>query len=115
MRKINTGSSNADCFKNSILISLHYYDVSYHPGIWNNISLTVFDENNNIIYMPNNNSTNKAQTVKINNYRYAAIKLPKNKFIKLNELLKSFSHLELREHIIQNIPKNKIKGIGFET
>ena len=31
MRKINTGSSNADCFKNSILISLHYYDVSYHP------------------------------------------------------------------------------------
>ena len=33
MRKINTGSSNADCFKNSILISLHYYDVSYHPGI----------------------------------------------------------------------------------
>ena len=65
--------------------------------------------------MPNNNSTNKAQTVKINNYRYAAIKLPKNKFIKLNELLKSFSHLELREHIIQNIPKNKIKGIRFET
>ena len=33
--------------------------------------------------MPNNNSTNKAQTVKINNYRYAAIKLPKNKFIKI--------------------------------
>ena len=138
MRKINTRSSNTDSFKYSILISLHYYDVSYHPErisklkpfenkyvthitlnefeINNpDISLTVFDENNNIIYMPNNNSTNKAQTVKINNYRYAAIKLPKNKFIKLNELLKSFSHLELREHIIQNIPKNKIKGIGFET
>ena len=137
MRKINTRSSNADSFKNSILISLHYYDVAYHPEripklkpfenkyvthitlnefeINNpNISLTVFDENNNIIYMPNNNSTKKAQIVKINNYRYAAIKLPKNKFIKLNKLLKSFCHLELREHIIQNILKNKIEGIEFE-
>ena len=31
MRKINTRSSNTDSFKYSILISLHYYDVSYHP------------------------------------------------------------------------------------
>ena len=97
MRKINTRSSNSDSFKYSILISLHYYDISYHPerisklkpfeNKYNfshitrnefeinnpNISLTVFDENNNIIYMPNNNSTNKAQMVKINNYRYAAV------------------------------------------
>ena len=39
----------------------------------------------------------------------------KNKLIKLDELLKSFSHLELREHIIQNILKNKIEGIEFKT
>ena len=139
MRKINTRSSNSDSFKYSILISLHYYDISYHPerisklkpfeNKYNfshitpnefeinnpNISLTVFDENNNIIYMPNNNSTNKAQMVKINNYRYAAVKPQKNKFIKLNELLKSFSHVELREHMIQNILKNQIEGIELKT
>ena len=98
MRKINTKSPNITSFKFSILISLHNHDISYHPerisklkpfeNKYNfshitpnefeinnpNISLTVFDENNNIIYMPNNNSTNKAQMVKINNYRYAAVK-----------------------------------------
>ena len=31
--------------------------------------------------MPNNNSSNKEQMVKINNYRYAAIKPQKSKFI----------------------------------
>ena len=39
----------------------------------------------------------------MNNYRYAAMKPFKNKFAKLDELLKSFSHLELREYILQNI------------
>ena len=139
MRKINTRSSNIDSFKYSILTSIHYYDISYHPErisklkpfenkysfthitptefkINNpNILLTIFDENNNIIYTPNNNSTNKAQMVKLNNYRYAAVKPQKNKFIKLNEILKSFSHLELREHIFQNILKNKIEGIELKT
>ena len=139
MRKIYTRSSNTDSFKYSILISLHYYDISFDPerisklkpfeNKYNfthitpnefeinnpNISLTVFDENNNIIYTPNNNSTNNAQIVKINNYRYAAVKPLKNKLIKLNELLKSFSHLKLREHIIQNILKNKIDGIKCEA
>ena len=139
MRKINTRSPNTDSFKYSILISLHYYDISFDPerisklkpfeNKYNfthitpnefeinnpNISLTVFDENNNIIYTPNNNSTNNAQIVKINNYRYAAVKPLKNKLIKLNELLKSFSHLKLREHIIQNILKNKIDGIKCEA
>ena len=139
MRKIIPKSSNIDSFKYSIIISLHYYDISYHPerisklkpfeNKYNfshitqneleinnpNISLIVFHENNNITYMPNNNSTNKAQVAKINNYRYAAVKPQKNKFIKLNELLKSFSHLELREHILQNILKNKIDGIEIKT
>ena len=97
MRKISPKSSNIDSFKYSVLISLHYYDISYHPerisklkqfeNKYNfthstpdefeinnpNISLTVFDENNNITYLPKDNSINKAQIVKIDN-RYAAIK-----------------------------------------
>ena len=30
MRKINPKSCNIDSFKYSILISLHYYDITYH-------------------------------------------------------------------------------------
>ena len=139
MREVNPKSSNINSFKYSILISLHYYDIYYHPerisklkafenkynfiqttpnGFEINnpdISLTVFDENDNIAYMSNNNSTNKAQIVKINNYRYAAIKRFKNKFVKLDELLNSFPHLDLREYILQKILKNKIEGIELKT
>ena len=88
MRKINPKSSNIDSFKYSILISLHYYDISYRPErisklkpfenkynfthstpnefeiSYSNISLTVFDENDNIVYMTKNNSNNKAQMLK---------------------------------------------------
>ena len=129
MRKINPKSSKIDSFKYSILISLHYQDIYYHPEIISklkpfenkykfihttpnefeinnpNISLTAFDENDNIVYMSNNNSSNKAQIVKINNYRYAAMKPFKNKFVKLDELLDSFPHLDLREYILQKIFK----------
>ena len=73
------------------------------------------DGKNIIIYKPNNNSANKAQIVKIENDGYAAIKPLKDKFIKLHKLLKSFSHLELREHILQNILKNKTGGIELKT
>ena len=31
MRKINPKSSNEESFKYSILLSLHYYDISCHP------------------------------------------------------------------------------------
>ena len=48
------------------------------------------------------------QIVKLKNDRYAAIKPLKNKFIKLDKLLASFLHIELREHMLQNILKNKI-------
>ena len=129
MRKINSKSSKIDSFKYSILISLHYQDIYYHPEIISklkpfenkykfihttpsefeinnpNISLTAFDENDNIVYMSNNNNSNKAQIVKINNYRYAAMKPFKNKFVKLDELLDSFPHLDLREYILQKIFK----------
>ena len=138
MRKINPKSSDEDSFKYSILISLYYYEINFHPErvsklklfedkfnfnhikpnefeINNpNISLTVFDENNNIVYTSNSNSTNKAQIVKLKDDRYAAIKPLKNKFIKLNKILESFSHTELREHILQNILKNKIEGINTQ-
>ena len=66
----------------------------------------MFDEKNKIIYRSNNNSTHKAQIVKIDNDGYTAIKPLKDKFIKLNKLLKSFSHLEIREHILQNSLRN---------
>ena len=139
MRKINPKSSDVDSFKHSILISLHCYDISFHPErisklkpfenkysfthitpnefqINNpNISLTAFDENNDITYLPKNSSTYKAQIVKINNNRYTAVKSLKNKFIKLDTLLESFSHLELKEYIIQNILKNKIEGIELKA
>ena len=75
----------------------------------------MFDEKNKIIYKPNNISLNKARIVKIDDDRYATIKPLKDKFIKLNELLNSFSHLELGEYILQNILKNKIEGIKLKT
>ena len=117
-----------------VLISLHYYDITFHPervsklklfeSKYNfnyispnefeinnpNISLTVFDENNKTLCTSKTNSTNKVQIVKLKDNRYAAIKPLKNKFIKLNNLLESFSHIELREHILQNILKNKIEN-----
>ena len=134
MRKINPKSSDIDSFKYSILILLHYYDISPHPerlsklkpfeNKYNfihitpnefeknnrNISLTVFDENDNIIYLPKNISTNKGQIVKFKDNSYAAIKPFKNKFLKLDELLNSFSHLDLREYMLQKILKNKMEG-----
>ena len=35
---------------------------------------TVFDENNNITYLPRNNGSNKAQIVKLKDNKYAAVK-----------------------------------------
>ena len=77
--------------------------------------MTVFEDNNNIIYLSKNNSTDLAHIVKLNNYRYAAIIPLKDKFIKLDKLLESSSHTELREHILQNILKHKIEGTEFKT
>ena len=135
MRKINPKSSDIDSFKYSILILLHYYDLSFYPeristlklfeNKYNfiditptefeinnpNVSLKVFNENNKRIYTSKNNSTNKVQIAKLKNNRYSAFKLLKNKFIKLDRILTSFSHIESREHILQSILKNKIDDI----
>ena len=127
MRKINPQSSSEDSFKYSILISLHCY-IYFHPerisqlkqfeNNYNfteispnefettnpNISLTILDENKNKIYVTKIDSANKAQIVKWeNNDRYAALKRLKNKFVKLDEILGSFSQKELKEYLINGI------------
>ena len=130
MRKINPKSSDIDSFIYSILISLHYYDISFHPERTSklktfeknynfthitptefetnnsNISLTIFDKDYKIIYNTKNDSTNKAFIIQLKNNRYAALKLRKNKFMKSKKLLESFSHKELTEYILKRISVN---------
>ena len=60
------------------------------------------------IYITKNNSDNQAQIVKLKNDRHAALNPLKNKFIKLNKMLTSFSH---KFHILQHILKNKIDDV----
>ena len=135
MKLINTNSSNENTFKYLMLCSIHYYDINHHPeritklkpfeNKYNfthntpnefeinnpNMSLRIFDENNEIIYTSSNNSTNTGNIVRINNHRYAAIKPIKNKSIKLNELMQSHSHHELRDYLFEIILK-KIDNIN---
>ena len=77
--------------------------------------MTIFDENNKRLYTTKNNGANKAQIVKLRNDRYAARKPLKNKFIKLDKLLASFSNVELREYMLQNILKNKIDEVEIKN
>ena len=123
MGKINPKSSDIDSFKYSILISLHYYDIPYHrerisnlkqyENKYNfihitptefeinnsNISLNIFNEDNQKIYTSKNDTTNKAYIVKLKNNRYAAIKPLKNKYTQLDEILKCFSQTGLKEYV----------------
>ena len=139
MRKVNPRSSDIGSFKYSVLISLHYYDISFYPERISKLKpfeykynfihiipnefeinnsntwLTVFHESDKRLYTPKNNVANKAQIVKLKNDRYAAIKLLKNKFIKLDKLLASFLHIELREHMLQNILKNKLDEVEIKN
>ena len=132
MRIINIDSSNEDSFRYAILYSLHYYNILCNPkrisklilfeNNYNfshntpeafeidnpNISLTVFNDDKKIIYSPNNFAPNKASIVKRHNNRYAAIKPLKDNFIKLKELLPSFSQSELGDLSIQNILRKYI-------
>ena len=120
MRQINIKSSNGDTFKYSILLSLHYYDINRNPERtakldkyahkYNfndntpkefelnnpNISLTIIDDNSNTICTSINDFNIKAKILKINNNRYAAIKPIKDKYIKLKEILRLFTHEELK-------------------
>ena len=73
-----------------------------------NISLTIIDENGNTVYISNNAANNKATIVKLKDYRYATIKPIKNKYIRLKEILQSFSHKEICDMIMQKIIVNNI-------
>ena len=128
MRIINPKCSNEDSLKYSILLSLHYYDISHNseritkPRKYEhhynfthntprkfetdnpNISLTILDDNNNnIIYHSTNNLSTKAKIVKINDSRYAGIKPTKNKYIKFIKFIKSCTHGEIRYMIMEEI------------
>ena len=123
----NPKCSNNNSFMYSIIISLHYYELSSHPERikqlnkylekynLNNteynqfekdnpsICLSVFNENNEQIYKPTNNSNEIEKVVKINNNRYHAIKPQKDKNLKLTKLLKLFTHEELTEYILSKL------------
>ena len=116
MRKINPKSCNEDSFKYSVLISLHYYDINFHPEKvtklkafenkynFNHTTPNEFDINNRtfhsqylmikIIQYTHQiiKVLIKLKQLKLKDNSYAAIKPLKNTFIELNELLKSFSH-----------------------
>ena len=127
MRRINPKCSNEDSLKYSILLSLHYYDISRNPERitklrkyehhYNfahntplefetdnpNISFTLVNDNNNIIYHSTNNRSTKAKIVKINDNGYAGIKPTKKKYIKFIEFIKSCTHEEIRDMIMEKI------------
>ena len=69
--------------------------------------MTIFDENNKKLYASKNNSDNKAKIIHLKDNRYAALKPLKNKFIKLDTILKCFSNKELKEYILNHINSNK--------
>ena len=64
-----------------------------------NISLTVIDDDKNILYISHNISSIKAKIVKLKNNRYATIKPVRNKSIKLKEILRLFQHEEISDVI----------------
>ena len=127
MRSINPKCSNNELLKYSILISLHYYDLKNHPERINklnkylnkynfyttnyrdfennnqSISLTVYNENKEIIYTPKNNTDNKAYIIKINNHRYNALKPNKHKYIQLENISKLFTHKELSVYLLRKV------------
>ena len=57
-------------------------------------------------YTTTNDSTNKACIIQLKNNRYAALKPFQNKFMRLEKMLKSFSHKELKEYILNYIYTN---------
>ena len=64
---------------------------------------SVNDEYGQLLHQPINKSKIKASIVKINNYRYNALKPNKDKYIQLKELLKQFTHKELTDHLLGKV------------
>ena len=126
MCAINPKCTNKQSFKYSILISLHYHDLKHHPERINQLNKyihkqsfksnnythfensnphisSVNDEYGQLLHQPINKSKIKASIVKINNYRYNALKPNKDKYIQLKELLKQFTHKELTDHLLGKV------------
>ena len=123
MRKINRKSSDIHSFKYSMLTSLHYYDISFHPerisnlnpyeNHYNflhitptefeinnsNVSLNISNEDKKYIHASGNNSSHQVNIIQLKNNRYAAIRPLKNKCTQLNGILKSFCHMKLKENV----------------
>ena len=57
-------------------------------------------------YHTKSDSANKAYIVQLKNNRYAGLKPLKNKSMRLEKMLKSFSHKELKECILNCICTN---------
>ena len=105
MRKINPKCSDDESFIYSIIISLHYYDISHNPEristlrpyIKNydftditplkfeannpDISLIVTDDDKKILYISHSISSIRAKILNLKNNRYSAIKPVKNKLL----------------------------------
>ena len=127
MRKINLKCSDHISFMSSIVMSLHYYELLPHPERYSqlknylskyenavnsyeafeycnpSITLTVYNENKEIIYTPKNNTNNTVHIAKINNHRYNALKPDKNKYNKLDNILKLFTHKELTDYLLRKV------------
>ena len=68
------------------------------------ISLTVYDEYDQLLHKSNNQTNNnKATIVKINNHRYHTIKPNEDKYTQLNILLKQFTHKEITNYILKKV------------
>ena len=128
MRAINPKCTNNESFKYSILISLHYYELNNHKERINqlnrylnkynftsnnyidfennnpSISLIAYDKYGQLLHKSlNNSNNNQAYIVNFDNQRYHALKPNKDKYIQLKELLKQFTHKELKEYILNKI------------
>ena len=127
IRTIKPKCTKENSLKYSILISLHYYDLNNHKERINQlnkymnkynftsnnyndfennnpyISLTVYDEYEQILYKSLNNSNNKAYIVKMNHDTYLTWKPKNDKYTQSKNLLKQFTHKELTDLIINKI------------
>ena len=64
-------------------------------------------------YIPEKNgSTNRAYIFQLKKNKYAALKPVKNELLVLEKLLKSFSHKELKEYILNRIISNDLNDIN---
>ena len=68
--------------------------------------MTNFDKQTKKIITQKSDCANKAYIVQLKNNRYAGLKHLKNKSMRLEKMLKSFSHKEFKEYILNRIYTN---------